>query len=285
MKILPKPLPNIKVEDIYTECVKGFASDVKRTKLLACKGLVIEDSKLYDSCMPHSLNDFLVSELPNDVSKEDLTSVYTQKFADKNGPGRKYYDAIKGQAARGVCPICGVRIVNTLDHYLPKTKVPTLSVTPTNLIPSCRDCNMDKRADMTFDPKDTPVHLYFDSIPNEPWLFTKIDENLEVTYFVDCPQTWDEGLRSRIAKHLDYYKLHGLYSSHASQEIADKLGRWEEIVVLGGIEQLQDCIESECRSVERSDTNSWKAALYRGLKSDFNSIKAYFLNQGIDIKD
>ena len=141
MKILPKPLPNIKVEDIYTECVEGFSSDAKRTRLLSCKGLVIEDSKLYDSCVPHSLNDFLVSELPNDVSKEDLTSVYTQKFADKNGPGRKYYDAIKGQAARGVCPICGVRIVNTLDHYLPKTKVPTLSVTPTNLIPYC---NLDK---------------------------------------------------------------------------------------------------------------------------------------------
>ena len=63
------------------------------------------------------------------------------------------------------------------------------------------------------------------------------------------------------------------------------IGRWEELIEIGGIDQLQDCIETECRSVERSDTNSWKAALYRGLKSDFNKIKVYFFNQGIGVKD
>lgn len=284
MKILPKPLPDIKVEDIYTDCVEGFTSDAKRTRLLSCEGLVIEDSKLYNSCVPQSLNEFSVNDLPDDVSKEELISVYTQKFADKNGPGRKYYDAIKGQAVRGVCPICGIRIVSTLDHYLPKTKAPTLSVTPNNLIPSCRDCNMDKRADMTFDPQNTPVHLYFDFVPDEPWLFTRIDENLEVIYFVKCPQTWDAGLRSRVEKHLDFYKLYDLYSIHASQEVADKLCRWEELVEFGGINQLQTYIESECKSIEKSDINSWKAALYRGLKNDFDKIKTYMFNRGVGVK-
>ena len=284
MKILPKPLPGVKVEDIYTECVSGFSSDAKRTRLLSCKDLVIEDSKLYDKCVPQAMDIFSVRELPEGVSKEDMTSVYTRKFAEQDGPGRKYYDAIKGQAVRGVCPICCVRMVNTLDHYLPKTKVPTLSVTPTNLIPSCRDCNMDKRADMTLDPLNTPVHLYFDTIPDEPWLFTRIDENLEVIYFVACPSTWDEGLRSRIEKHLDFYKLHDLYSSHASQEIADKLGKWKELVILGGIDQLKDCIYSECKSAEQNDMNSWKAALYRGLRKDFDKIKVYFFDRIIGVK-
>ena len=285
MKILPMPLPDVKVEKIYAECVEGFSSVAKRTRLLSCKDLVIEDSNLYDVCVPQALDKFSASELPEDVSKEEIISVYAQKFADKNAPGRKYYDAIKGQAVRGVCPICGIRIVNTLDHYLPKTKVPTLAVTPTNLIPSCRDCNMDKRSDMTFDPLNTPVHLYFDTIPDGPWLFTRIDENLEVIYFVACPETWDEGLRNRLEKHLDFCKLHDLYSSHASQEIADKLARWEELVVQGGIDQFKACIESECRSIEQSEINSWKAALYRRLKIDFEKIKAYFVNQGIGIKD
>jgi len=283
MKILPKPLTDIKVEDIYTECVEGFSSEAKRARLLSCKDLVVKDSNLYDTCVPQALDEFSVSELPEDISKDDLISVYTQKFAAKDGPGRKYYDAIKGQAVRGVCPICGIRTVNTLDHYLPKTKTPTLSITPSNLIPSCRDCNMDKRADMTLDPKNTPVHLYFDSIPDEPWLFTKIDENLEVIYFVNCPKTWDAGLRSRIEKHLDFYKLYDLYSSHASQEIADKLYRWRELVELGGIDELQTYIESECRSIEQSDVNSWKAALYRGLKNDFDKIKIYFFNLGVAV--
>ena len=41
MKTLPKPLLDIKVEDIYAECVQGFSNKQKREKLLSCKDLII----------------------------------------------------------------------------------------------------------------------------------------------------------------------------------------------------------------------------------------------------
>lgn len=281
MKTLPKPLLDIKVEDIYAECVQCFSNKQKREKLLSCKDLVINDSNQYDNFVPHTLESFSVSKLPQDVSKDDLTSVYTQKFAVKDSPGRKYYDAIIGQAIRGICPICGIRPANTLDHYLPKSKVPTLSITPNNLIPACRDCNTDKRADIIYDSTNTPIHLYFDTIPNDPWLFVELDDNLSATYYTNCPDTWNVGLRSRVEKHLTFYNLHKLYSIHAGEEIADKLGMWKKLIDYGGIEMLRLAIEAECKSIEQNDINSWKAALYRGLISDFEKLKAYFFNQGI----
>lgn len=275
MKTLPKPLIGTNPEDIFEKCVNGYRDAEKRQKLLSCKSLIQIDSKSFDEYIPHRANEFSQSTVPNDVSNADISSVYTEKFAVQNGPGRKYYNAIMKQAERGICPICGIRIAYTLDHYLPKSKVPTLSVTPNNLIPACRDCNMDKRADLSYNPVDMPVHLYYDIIPNEPWLFVKLKDNLEVIYYISCPDSWELGMRSRLEKHLDFYNLHILYSSHAAQEIADRTMSWKILANKAGFEQLKASIECECQSIESNDINSWKAALYRGIVSDFDILKKY----------
>ena len=60
--------------------------------------------------------------------------------------GRKYYDKIKAIPKYSKCPFCGVGIVSTLDHYLPKTKYPTYALTPVNLIACCADCNKNKKS-------------------------------------------------------------------------------------------------------------------------------------------
>ncbi|MBR2869338.1 MAG: HNH endonuclease [Clostridia bacterium] len=275
MKTLSKPLLNTKAEDIFEECVNGYRDAQKKNKLLSCKNLIATDSASFDNTIPHNANNFSQSTLPDEVSNKEVYSVYDDKFARQGSPGRHYYDTIKSQPPRGVCPICGIRIVNTLDHYLPKSEVPTLSITPNNLIPSCRDCNMDKRANISFVPSEMPVHLYFDEIPNEPWLYVKIKDNFETLYYVSCPESWEVGLRNRMKNHLDIYNLHSLYSSHAAQEIADNMMRWENLVNQAGIDELKIHIERECKSIESNDINSWRAALYRALVSDFDKLKDY----------
>lgn len=275
MKNLSKPLKNAKPEDIFEECVNGYNNAEKRQKLISCKNLIQIDSKACDEYIPHRANEFSKSTIPAGIANSDISSVYTEKFVPQGSPGRKYYNAIMEQAVRGVCPICGVRIAYTLDHYLPKSKVPTLSVTPNNLIPACRDCNMDKQADLSYNPLDMPVHLYYDAIPNEPWLFVKFKDNLEAIYYISCQDSWEIGLRSRLEKHLDFYNLHTLYSSHAAQEIADRMMSWKDLVNRAGFEQLKEYIDRECQSIENNDINSWKAALYRGLVSDFDILKKY----------
>lgn len=278
MKKLPKPLPNTTPEDIFIECISSYRDKQKVATLLQCKEMVRCDSALYDKVVPAKLDRFKQSSLPKNIDPNDVSKVYSNKFSHEDGPGRRYYNAIKEQAERNICPICGIRIVRTLDHYLPKSKFPTLSVTPSNLIPSCRDCNMDKRDDSSCDPENTPVHLYFDDIPNEPWLHVTVGDNLEIIYYISCPDTWDQGIRKRLEKHLDFYDLHELYSSHANGEIANSVHMWKKTVIQSDPETLKLALMDECKSAELNDLNSWKSALYRGLVSDFDKVKAHILH-------
>ena len=277
MKKLPKPLPKINPEDIFEKCVSGYKDKQKVATLLQCKDIVRRDSKLYDKVVPAELENFRQSSLPSGVDSKEMSEIYTAKFADENGPGRKYYNEIKEQAERNICPICGIRMVKTLDHYLPKSKFPTLSVTPSNLIPSCRDCNMDKRDNASYDSKNMPVHLYFDDLPKEPWLQVTVGDNLEILYYISCSDSWDKGIRSRLEKHLDFYDLYDLYSSHANSEVANSIHMWKKVVTHSEPEALKLALIDECESAEVNDINSWKAALYRGLVANFDKVKEYIL--------
>lgn len=271
MKKLSKPLPDTKPEDIFEECVSGYRDKQKVTALLRCKDIICRDAELYDQVIPREFEKFEQSYLPSNVTSNEIIDVYTAKFANEKGPGRKYYNAIRELAERNICPICGIRMVKTLDHYLPKSKFPTLSVTPSNLIPSCRDCNMDKRDAGTHNSQSLPVHLYFDDIPNEPWLHVTVGENLEILYYVSCPETWDIGIRRRLENHLIIYDLQELYSSQATSEIANSIHMWRN----KDVEILKLSIKEECESAEKIDINSWKSALYRGLVANFDKVKAY----------
>lgn len=275
MKKLSKPLPDTHPEDIFEECVSGYRDKQKVATLLQCKEMIQCDSKLYDDVIPHELEKFQQSSLPSGIVPDDLVDVYTKKFAAEKSPGRKYYNAIREQLVLNICPICGIGQIKTLDHYLPKSKYPTLVVTPSNLIPSCRDCNMDKRAESSYDPENTPVHLYFDDVPNDPWLQVTVGDNLEILYYVLCPDAWDVGIRRRVEKHLDFYKLHQLYSSHANSEIANSIHMWKKTVMQSDPETLRLALMDTCESAEVNDKNSWKSALYRGLVQNFDKVKAY----------
>ena len=275
MKNLPTPLSDTNAEEIFEECVSAYRDKTKVATLLKCKDLVRLDSELYDKVIPGKIEQFQQSSLPDDVAKIDIIKVYTNKFVAEKSPGRKYYNIIREQAKLNICPICGIRPVKNLDHYLPKAKYPTLSVTPNNLIPSCRDCNMDKRDSASCDSQNIPVHLYFDDIPNEPWLYVTVGDNLEILYYISCPKTVDKGVRKRLEKHLEFYDLHELYSSHASSQIADSINMWKKVMFQSGEQALKLSLEDECESAEKNDLNSWKSALYRGLINNFDKVKSY----------
>ena len=43
-----------------------------------------------------------------------------------------------------MCPLCGQKVVEDLDHYIPRARMPEYSVHLLNLIPTCHECNDDK---------------------------------------------------------------------------------------------------------------------------------------------
>lgn len=282
MKFLNPPILDARPADIFEKCVESYTDENKKKRLLTCKRLVEIDSDNYRCLVPAQIDKFIKSSLPANVTTTELKAVYEEKFAKDKTAGRIYYDKIKEQAERSICPICGVRIVSTLDHYLPKSKIPTLAVTPDNLFPSCKDCNIDKKTDMVLDSQSTPVHLYYDRLPDDPWLHVNVGTNLEITYYILCPESWEEALRGRVEKHLDIYHLHKLYSAHASSEIEDKRHMWKKLFKLGSENAVFEDICEMRSSAETNDLNSWKSALYRGLEQEFEKVKAWLLDNCLE---
>lgn len=64
-----------------------------------------------------------------------------------------------------MCPLCGQKVVEDLDHYIPRAKMPEYSVHLKNLIPTCHECNDDK-GDLWLNDKGERmiINAYFDKI-------------------------------------------------------------------------------------------------------------------------
>lgn len=268
---LPIPLSGISQEAIFDKCVSGFSSKRSQgiiTRLNGIRQTVIDDSKEYRKG-PQEFKE--THSLPNypEPAKDDLVNLYDKKFAAKRSPGRMFYDKIKYSSMHDRCALCGVGTVSTLDHYLPKSKYPTLSVTPSNLVPSCAICNNAKKEESD----RLLVHAYFDRIPNdEPWLFAEIvsSDPIAVNYNVSCPKHWDKDLAQRICNQFEILDLGSLYSMRASEEIANHMDSYLTIYRESGKELLEKILESNIRTADR-DSKYWLAALYRALKQYFAS--------------
>lgn len=281
MKYLQKPNIENSPEEIFGICVSSYQDENRRKKLLSCKDIVKLDSDNYEYQVPAHIDEFHASELPKEVSAKEMVEVYESKFARRDSPGRTIYDQIMLHPKLKICPICGVRQVSTLDHYLPKSRVPTLSVTPNNLIPACYECNIRKGTSISIDPSQTPLHAYFD-IDLEidiPWLYAEIGQSLEVTYSVRCPKAWSPEFQSRAKEHFRFFELNDLYSSQAAVEVAGMTDCWRSLFQsdCGGA-QLREHFQRVKKSQEKIDMNSWRAALYRGLIENMDIVTDFLKN-------
>lgn len=65
-----------------------------------------------------------------------------RKYLDDEEFLSKYRQIMEGK----LCPYCGERItVVEIDHFLPKSKYPLQSIYSRNLVPSCVECNKEKK--------------------------------------------------------------------------------------------------------------------------------------------
>ena len=292
MRTLDKPSLGISAEALFKLCAESFNDEGVRNRLLSYSDTVARHSVENENLVPSHIHEFLKKVVPEQVPKEDMIKVYNQKLV--GGLAREYYDSIKFRAPLGKCPICGVNTVATLDHYLPKTQIPTLSVDPSNLVPACDWCNHHKSDVLSDDPSNMPVHLYFDTIPDGLWLHTDLGEHLEASYYTQCPNTWDSGIKGRVTHHLDYYHLYEVYSSHAAEILANLEATWKT-----ELEELsdEDChlssdelkillyriIKKARKTAERQDLNSCTSAFYRGLELNMDTVYSYFgLQESVD---
>lgn len=314
MRFLKRPPIDVEPEQIFEECLAGYtgrskeekaANEEKRQKLLTCKDLIKADSTDYNNRILSG--SFVPSSLPEGISKTYLSQVYSDTFSKEDKPGRIYYDIIRGQAPCARCPICGSKGGNThLDHYLPKSEFPTLSVTPDNLIPICSACNEKKGTYHSLDRKTRPFHLYFDRLKsgngaddkNNPVVFLKavIAKDYKIIFQVDHPSDRDAELRSRIDKHLEIYGLLKRYEACVEPEIAQLWCDWQDKIT-DTLEDIPKSIHTQQVEAEllhdlvlegirrwRRTPNTWESALYRAMDTQKDMLYDWFKDNANEIK-
>ena len=163
----------------------------------------------------------------NELRRSDLVKVYDQYFVADAKPARKIYEALLN-SAKEQCPFCGgIGVPRNLDHFLPKAHFPQFSIFPRNLIPACRDCNMDgKGQKFSINAEDQIIQPYLDNdrFFLEQWIFCKyhvghgnIPGNFE--YFAEAPNNWPAIDKRRAKKHFSDFDLGRRYGIKAAERL------------------------------------------------------------------
>lgn len=256
-----------KDKEIYIECASDFIHNRKYADIaLSYVDGVEKCSNKYTAYVPKNIVGFLHINIC-DEEKEIINKVYEQKFAPKGSIGRKYYDSIIGNA-KGRCPICGGGKLKNLDHFLPKSKYPLLCVTPINLIPTCRDCNMEKGATASEDYYEIPFHPYLE-IMNDEWVECDLSFYPDKTFSIKFKNGFDASLNPdmwrKYEAHMRINDLAATFNSRAEEELENIGGMYKKELLVCGEKELELSLIEMKDSAEEIDVNSWKSALYRAL--------------------
>lgn len=174
------------------------------------------------------------------LKKSDLVKLYDNYVVGKSKPARAVYDALM-VAANDKCPFCGgIGRPRNLDHYLPKAYYPQFSIVPVNLVPSCRDCNMDGKGQAFASAAQDQVlqpYLDDDRFFNEQWLYARYhpgenDEPGVIEYFVSPPEYWEDDQKKRVEKHFEDFDLALRFSKEAGPRLATLLSQYRGLLNL-----------------------------------------------------
>lgn len=267
MRHLPKPTLNPKI--VYLACIRKVRNRQLKEDLESIADKIEEDSILYED-YAETADWYLFDKSDNVngvVSQPEMEKVYTNRMAKKEAPGREYYDEIKESSEFNICPLCGHRTVEQVDHYLPKSRFPSLVVVPVNLVPSCEKCNKIKLDDVPDAPEEQTLHPYYDNVTAYQWLFAEVRETSPASFLflVRSVVEFDEELNARIKYHFETLELKVLYASQTGAFISDIRHRLIDLHARGGMDEVRSYLREEEESRTRNNINSWQRAMFQAL--------------------
>lgn len=211
-----------------------------------------------------SVGDFKVPGLP----EGKMAGLYDAQFSQRRRT-RMIRDTIRNSAPNGLCPYCGQGSVYQLDHYLPKSLFAAVTVHPPNLVPSCGDCNFEKREYMPESTDGALIHPYFDEMTGDRWLHASIDQGLGgipvANFFVRLSER-DTRLQARLETHLRVFKLYGRFSQWAAQSLEN----FENLLTSALIDPMTRAEAKQhlaVNAVQQSGgrLNSWERATFEAM--------------------
>lgn len=275
--------PEFSFEDAFDSCLAGMAGYVPLLgKAQSTKqGLLAKEADYLSAGATGELHtiapvDTTVNPNPivvGQLTKSELVKIYDDYFVPEKKPARKVYDALLN-AAKGRCPFCGgIGAPRNLDHFLPKAHFPQFSVLPKNLVPSCRDCNMDgKGQDFAVNADDQIIQPYIDKdrFFQEQWIFAAYYEDPNgrpgtFTYLANPPVLWPGVDRRRAQKHFHDFDLARRYATKAAEMLGTVLGQIQAMQKAGLSAQLIISTILEPGVNAAPFANHWQKGMYQAL--------------------
>lgn len=232
------------------ECIGGITRNIAfKTKMLAAKPDLVQAAIAYIAA-GNAGELYTVSPIDTTTDKDpvvvgtmvksELVHLYEYYFRNKGKVSRATYDKLLN-SAHEECPFCGgIGTPRNLDHFLPKAHFPQFSTFPHNLVPSCRDCNMDGKAEsFAKRAEDQLIQPYVDNdrFFTIQWIFAKCildstNRPTSIHYYVDPPNGWDQVHKDRVQKHFNDFGLAKRYSVKAAQLLQTTLGQISGLKIL-----------------------------------------------------
>ncbi len=157
-------------------------------------------------------------------SEKELKALYKSDVIKKcDSKAREIYDTLK-QLNGQKCPYCGgIGSIETIDHYLPISDYPLFAVCLSNLVPTCRDCNFNKRDNTFVNYHQQTLHPYFDKSHffQEQWIFAKRIADDELSFFIQCPESWSINDKKRVENHVKQFDILRRYGIVSTEEISN----------------------------------------------------------------
>lgn len=277
MRSLPKPTDNASL--ILSRCLSSIQDVDLRNRVTESLPLISNSENIYDALGTASQL-FSIPETNHvgSVTVDEMKSIYS-RFRRKNGRARDIYDRIRLAAPNNICPLCNQLPVTTLDHHLSQSYHAEFVVTPFNLVPACKSCNLDTRARRPGIASEQTLHPYYHDVDDQIWLTATVLETNppSLVFFANPPPipVWPQLKREMVINHFNTFGLNKLYGTHAAVEMVNIS---YDIVKIyeseGAVGVRADLLERAAnrRNIVR---NSWQAATHQGLAES-----AWFCSEG-----
>lgn len=267
MRKVQKPTDNVRA--VFRTCISIVKNLELKTRLEEIERHIVVAANKYELSALKATLHLLPrrNDVAGIVTNKEMTAVYSSRMVRKNTPGRAIYDKLLSLPAYGICPLCGQRIVATLDHHLPKDYYPALAVVPVNLIAACMDCNKNKNTIYPTSEEEQTLHPYYDDIEGDEWLIAEISQSspVSVRFFVSPLRSMDKVMAARVRFHFKCFKLAELYASHSACEIISIQRRLGRLFDQAGAAAVRMHLQEEADSRAAVHINSWQTAMFKAM--------------------
>ena len=274
------PLPALPAAGVIATCIGAVADPMLVARLRAAEPQLVTAAAGYDQlARVQSLH--LVPRVPNvgAVASAELQALYSEHMSATRGAARPVYDAIRNAPPNGRCPLCGVGTVTVLDHHLPKSRYPDLSVCPFNLVPACDFCNNAKRARFPTTAGEQTIHPYYDDYTQDQWVFARLDSAGPpvLVFRAEAPGHWPAVARDRALRHFAVVKLGQSFTSNANDDLMTLRDHLAAVAATKGAAGVGAYLADE-RDRHSVRLNSWQHAMYQALAADAGFVAGGYMS-------